>query len=136
MPSDSSLSCTPAITPPTMQARPSTLKAGITACAFLKDSSLPQKRLARKPSVTGRRVTMRMLRNMPRASTSTCSPASHNTSNGVIIGASRVEAVVIPTEKATSPRQRNDMMLLDTPPGQQPTSMMPTMTGFGTVMPI
>ena len=40
-------------------------------------------------------------------------------------GARRVEAVVIPTEKATSPLHRKLMMLLDTPPGQQPTNMMP-----------
>ena len=135
MPSAISLSCTAATTPPTMQASPSTEKAGITACAFLKPSFLPQNRLAKKPAVTGISVTISMLRNIPTASTSTCSPASHSTSSGVTTGASRVEAVVIPTEKATSPLQRYDMILLDTPPGQHPTSIMPTITGFGITMP-
>ena len=66
-----------------------------------------------------------MPRNIPSVSTSMRVSASHHTNKGVMKGANRVEAVVIPTENATSPRQRNDMMLLDTPPGQHPTSMMP-----------
>ena len=45
---------------------------------------------------------------------------------GVIIGAKSVEAVVMPTEKGTSPRQRKLMMLEETPPGQQPTRIRPT----------
>lgn len=45
------------------------------------------------------------------------------------MGASRVEAVVIPTEKATSPLHKKLIMLLDTPPGQQPTSIMPIAIG-------
>ena len=70
-------------------------------------------------------VTRSMPRNIPRVSTSMRVSASHHTNKGVIMGARRVEAVVIPTENATSPLQRKDMMLLDTPPGQQPTSIMP-----------
>ena len=94
------------------------------------------KRLQKKPIVTGRRVTRRMFLNIPSASTSTFSPASQSTRRGVTIGASNVLAVVIPTEKATSPLQRYDMILLETPPGQHPTRMIPTMIGFGISMPI
>ena len=66
-----------------------------------------------------------MPRNIPATSTSMRVSANHHTSSGVISGASRVEAVVIPTEYATSPRHRYDIMLLETPPGQHPTSIMP-----------
>lgn len=59
------------------------------------------------------------------ASTSICCPASNNTISGVTIGAKSVETVVMPTENATSPLHRKHMILLDTPPGQQPTRMMP-----------
>ena len=47
--------------------------------------------------------------------------------NNAVVGIKdgSVEAVVIPTEKATSPLQRNDIMLLETPPGQQPTKIIP-----------
>ena len=44
----------------------------------------------------------------------------HHTNNGVITGANRVEAVVMPTENATSPLHRNDMILLDTSPFTHP----------------
>ena len=37
-----------------------------------------------------------------------------------------MDTVVIPTENATSPPQRYDMILDDTPPGQQPTRMSPS----------
>ena len=70
-------------------------------------------------------VMSSMPRNMPNVSTSMRVSANHHTSSGVISGANSVDAVVIPTEKATSPRQRKDMILLDTPPGQQPTRMIP-----------
>ena len=36
-----------------------------------------------------------------------------------------VEAQVIPTEKATSPRHRKLITLLETPPGQHPTKRIP-----------
>ena len=52
-------------------------------------------------------------------------PASQSTNSGVTMGARSVEAVVIPTEKATSPLQRNYIMLLETPPGQQTTKILP-----------
>ena len=48
--------------------------------------------------------------------------------SGVITGASSVETVVMPTEKATSPLQRKDIRFDETPPGQQPTRMSPTPT--------
>ena len=44
---------------------------------------------------------------------------------GVITGERSVETVVIPTEKATSPPQRYDMILEETPPGQHPTRINP-----------
>ena len=70
-------------------------------------------------------VTIRIDRNIPIASTSISLPESQSTRSGVATGASSVEAVVIPTEKATSPRQRNDMMFEETPPGQHPTRISP-----------
>ena len=69
--------------------------------------------------------------NIPTASTSTLSPASHSIRSGVITGAASVESVVMPTENATSPLQRNVMMLDETPPGQHPTRISPTPTAFG-----
>ena len=69
---------------------------------------------------------MRIFLNMPMASTSTAVPASHSTSSGVTNGAKMVETVVMPTEKATSPLHKKLMILLDTPPGQHPTKIMPT----------
>ena len=48
-------------------------------------------------------VTMRILRNMPIVSISMICPAVSSMSKGVITGASRVDAHVIPTENATSP---------------------------------
>ena len=71
------------------------------------------------------RVIIRIFLNIPTASTSTSVPASQSTSRGVTKGAKRVDTVVIPTEKATSPLQRKLMILLDTPPGQHPTRIMP-----------
>ena len=53
--------------------------------------------------LTGIIVTIRMFRNMPMASISIISPAVSSISNGVITGARRVEAHVMPTENATSP---------------------------------
>ena len=46
--------------------------------------------------------------------------------NGVITGERIVEAVVIPTEKATSPPQRYDITFDETPPGQHPTRIKPS----------
>ena len=57
--------------------------------------------------------------------------ASKDTITGVIIGEIIVDTVVIPTEKATSPPQRYDMMLDDTPPGQQPTRISPRAMASG-----
>jgi hypothetical protein len=72
---------------------------------------------------------------MPQASTSTFSTASQSTSNGVTTGARRVLVVVIPTENATSPLHRYDIILLETPPGQHPTRIIPTIIGFGISIP-
>ena len=46
-------------------------------------------------------------------------------------GAIRVDAVVMPTEKARSPWQRKLMMLDETPPGTQPTRIRPTARSEG-----
>ena len=55
-----------------------------------------------------------------------CVPlARSDTRSGVINGESNVDTVVIPTENATSPPQRYDMIFDETPPGQQPTSISP-----------
>ena len=78
---------------------------------------------------TGMMVTMRMFRNIPTMSTATICPAVSFMRKGVIKGASKVEAQVMPTEKATSPWHKYDIMLLDTPPGQHPTSNMPMAMG-------
>ena len=60
--------------------------------------------------------------NIGSAFIETCVPlASNDTRSGVINGESNVETVVIPTENATSPPQRYDIMFEETPPGQQPT---------------
>ena len=57
----------------------------------------------------------------------TCVPLARNdTRSGVINGESNVETVVIPTENATSPPQRYDIMFEETPPGQQPTRISPS----------
>ena len=71
---------------------------------------------------------MRMSLNMPMTSTSTCCLAKKSIKSGVIIGESRVLAVVMPTEKAKSPWQRKVIRLLETPPGLQPTRMRPTVS--------
>ena len=60
--------------------------------------------------------------NIGSALIETCVPlASNDTRSGVINGESNVETVVIPTENATSPPQRYDIIFEETPPGQQPT---------------
>ena len=65
--------------------------------------------------------------NIGRALIETCVPlASNDTRSGVINGESNVETVVIPTENATSPPQRYDIMFEETPPGQQPTRISPS----------
>lgn len=68
---------------------------------------------------------MQIFLNIPSASTSIDCPARNSTIRGVTIGASSVDTVVIPTENATSPWHKKLMILLDTPPGQQPTRMIP-----------
>lgn len=56
-----------------------------------------------------------------------CAPlARYDTRSGVINGERIVDTVVIPTEKATSPPQRYDMIFEETPPGQHPTSISPS----------
>ena len=56
-----------------------------------------------------------------------CVPlASNDTRSGVITGESNVETVVIPTENATSPPHRYDIIFDETPPGQQPTRISPS----------
>ena len=52
--------------------------------------------------------------------------ASHKTRSGVIKGARSVLAIVMLTEYVTSPFARKLITLLETPPGQHPTRMIPT----------
>lgn len=56
-----------------------------------------------------------------------CVPlARKDTNSGVMTGESNVDTVVIPTENATSPPHRYDMIFEDTPPGQHPTRISPS----------
>ena len=64
----------------------------------LNTARCPRKKFSRKPMVTGRMVTYKILRNIPSAFTLMLVSASQRTSSGVMIGASRVETVVMPTE--------------------------------------
>ena len=95
-----------AVTPATMRASPATLKAGIAFIASRYDGFFAKNKFINAPPKTGRIVTIRMLLNIPAASTSTISPLSQSISIGVISGAKRVLAVVIPTLSATSPFAR------------------------------
>ncbi len=61
-------------------------------------------------------------------------PSSH-TQRGVITGLSKVEAVVIATESATSPRARKTTTFEAVPPGQAPTRMTPRARSFGSPRP-
>ena len=72
-----------------------------------------------------------MLRSMPRASTSTRVPTESHTSRGVRKGARIVEAIVMPTERARSPRARKVITLEAVPPGQQPTRTTPIASSGG-----
>lgn len=116
-------------TPPTMQAKPITAAPGNVFLISAKRLLSLNAALRAKPSATGRIVTINIDLNIPIASTSTFSPARCSMRTGVIIGASSVVTVVIPTENATSPLQRKLIILDETPPGQQPTSKSPTATG-------
>lgn len=116
-------------TPPTMQAKPITAAPGNAFLASLNRVLLFKAAFSPRPIATGIIVTINIDLNIPIASTSMFSPARCSMRTGVIIGASSVVAVVIPTEKATSPLQRKLMMLEDTPPGQHPTSKSPAAIG-------
>ena len=59
------------------------------------------------------------------------SPANHNVSNGVTSGANNVEAIVIDTDSATSPRAKYVITFDDVPPGQVPTNITPTASSAG-----
>ena len=118
-----------------MHASPATATPGRTFFASPNHVRVPNAVFNTKPSATGRIVTKRMDVNMPTASTSTLSPASHSVRSGVMTGAASVETVVSPTENATSPLQRKVMMFEETPPGQHPTRISPTPTGFGNPSP-
>ena len=62
---------------------------------------------------------------MPTAFTSMLVSASQRTKSGVMSGARSVLAMVMLTEYVTSPLAKKLMTLLETPPGQQPTRIMP-----------
>ena len=55
----------------------------------------------------------------------------NNIISGVKKGESNVEIVVIPTDKATSPRLKKVIKFDDTPPGEHPTSNNPTAIPVG-----
>lgn len=64
-----------------------------------------------------------------------CVPlARKDTNSGVMTGESNVDTVVIPTENATSPPHRYDMIFEDTPPGQHPTRISPSAIPSGDLM--
>ncbi len=83
------------------------------------------------PSSTGNSTICTMDHAIEPASTGMYSPASHSASTGVSRGASRVETVVIATERATSPLARYDTTFDAVPPGQQPTRMTPAASAGG-----
>ena len=118
-----------------MHARPATATPGRTFFTSPNPGRAPNAVFSTNPRATGRIVTKRMDVNIPTASTSTLSPASHSVRSGVITGAASVETVVRPTENATSPLQRKVMMFEETPPGQHPTRISPTPTAFGNPSP-
>ena len=79
----------------------------------------------REPTATGIIVTISMNWNIAKGSMSIVLPTKKFTSSGVATGAIKVDTVVIPTEKATSPLHKKLIMFEDTPPGQQPTKTKP-----------
>ena len=58
-------------------------------------------------------------------------PAKSRKIAGVNSGASKVEADVTATDKATLPRAKKVITLEAVPPGQQPTKITPTATSAG-----
>ena len=79
------------------------------------------------PIATGRITVSTIETNIGSALIEICAPlARYDTRSGVINGERIVDTVVIPTEKATSPPQRYDMIFEETPPGQHPTSISPS----------
>ena len=65
------------------------------------------------------------------AGTSSRFPASSAVKAGVMIAASRVEAVVMATESGTSARAKKEITFEAVPPGQQETRIRPIAKGVG-----
>ena len=83
--------------------------------------------MSKNPIATGRITVSTIETNIGSALIEICAPlARYDTRSGVINGERIVDTVVIPTEKATSPPQRYDMIFEETPPGQHPTSISPS----------
>ena len=83
--------------------------------------------MSKNPTATGSITVSTIDTNIGSALIEICVPlARKDTRSGVINGDNIVDTVVIPTENATSPPQRYDMIFDDTPPGQQPTRMSPS----------
>ena len=83
--------------------------------------------MSKNPTATGSITVSTIDTNIGSAFIEICVPlARKDTRSGVINGDNIVDTVVIPTENATSPPQRYDMIFDDTPPGQQPTRMSPS----------
>ena len=78
------------------------------------------------PVAIGTITTCTMLINMVKMSTSTIVPANAHTNIGVTKGASKVDTVVTPTDRARSPFAKKVITLDAVPPGQHPTSITPT----------
>ena len=87
--------------------------------------NFPQSLLMIKPRAIGTITTLIMDKNILTGSTVTVVFNNKQVIAGVKNGASRVLTLVIPTERATSPLERQVITLLDVPPGQVPTSTTP-----------
>ena len=78
------------------------------------------------PASIGISITFTIDLNIKNKDTSTHFPAKRYTSAGVRNGARRVETIVIPTDKGTSPSAIYVITLLAVPPGQHPTRITPS----------
>src|SRR5699024_1757283 len=84
-----------------------------------------------KPRTTGISTTLKTVKNISNAETSRHSRANKKIIAGVNNGATKVEAVVIATDKATFPLAKNVMTFEAVPPGQQPTRVTPSAISGG-----
>src|SRR5699024_7005097 len=76
-------------------------------------------------------TTLKTVKNISNAETSSHSRANKYIIAGVKNGDDKVETVVIATDKATFPLAKNVMTFEAVPPGQQPTRMTPSAISGG-----